>query len=228
MNYTTFKQKYREIKSKGYVPITRTGDGKFGNTFEDLLGLTENNINAPDIDGHEIKVQSKHTDSLMTLFNKKPEWVIPQKQVVVDYGWAHSTKKGELTIQSTITRTPNSRHLWLDTADKLYVKHNDTILGQWSWESLTAQFVTKFPSAIKVYGEEKRVGDKVYFWFNEAYLLTGTSKELFKQLILDNIISVDFRFYTQYNKGLGIRDRGIAFRMKGSNLDRLFVKEIIN
>ena len=52
MNLTTFKQKYKEIKSRGYIPITRKGDGKFGNTFEDLLGLTENNINAPDIDGH--------------------------------------------------------------------------------------------------------------------------------------------------------------------------------
>ena len=152
MNYTTFTQKYKEIKSKGYIHITRTGDGKFGNTFEDLLGLTENNIDAPDIDGHEIKVQSKLTHSKMTLFNMKPEWVIPQKTVVVEYGWPHTIKKGELTIQSTITRTPNKRHLWLDTADKLYVKHNDTILGQWSWESLTEQFVKKFPSAIKVYG----------------------------------------------------------------------------
>ena len=228
MNYTTFTQKYKEIKSKGYIHITRTGDGKFGNTFEDLLGLTENNIDAPDIDGHEIKVQSKRTDSLMTLFNKKPEWVIPQKTVVVEYGWPHTIKKGELTIQSTITRTPNKRHLWLDTADKLYVKHNDTILGQWSWESLTEQFVKKFPSAIKVYGDEKRKGDKVYFWFNEAYLLTGTSKELFKQLIIDDVISIDFRFYTQYNKGLSIRDRGTAFRMRGSYLDRLFVKESIS
>ena len=228
MNLTTFKQKYKEIKSKGYIHITRTGDGKFGNTFEDLLGLTENNIDAPDIDGHEIKVQSKSTHSKMTLFNMKPEWVIPQKKVVVEYGWPHTIKKGELTIQSTITKTPNKRHLWLDTADKLYVKHNDTILGQWSWESLTEQFVKKFPSAIKVYGDEKRKGDKVYFWFNEAYLLTGTSKELFKQLIIDDVISIDFRFYTQYNKGLSIRDRGTAFRMRGSYLDRLFVKESIS
>ena len=158
----------------------------------------------------------------------KPEWVIPQKKVVVEYGWPHTIKKGELTIQSTITKTPNKRHLWLDTADKLYVKHNDTILGQWSWESLTEQFVKKFPSAIKVYGDEKREGGKVYFWFNEAYLLTGTSKELFKQLIIDDVISIDFRFYTQYNKGLSIRDRGTAFRMRGSYLDRLFVKESIS
>ena len=227
MNIKEFKLNYCRIKARGFIEIVRKGDGKFGNTFEDLLGLTENNNNAPDIDGYEIKVQSKRTKSLMTLFNMKPEWVIPQKKILVDYGWPHETKEGELTIQSTITRTLNKRHLWLDTADKLYVKHNDTILGQWSWESLTSQFVTKFPNAIKVYGEEKRVGDKVYFWYNEAYILTGTSKELFKQLIIDNIISVDFRFYTQYNKGLGIRDRGIAFRMRNSDLDKLFVKEII-
>ena len=228
MNIKEFKLNYSKIKARGFIEITRKGDGKFGNTFEDLLGLTENNIDAPDIDGHEIKVQSKLTHSKMTLFNMKPEWVIPQKTVVVEYGWPHTIKKGELTIQSTITRTPNKRYLWLDTADKLYVKHNDTILCQWSWESLTEQFVKKFPSAIKVYGDEKREGDKVYFWFNEAYLLTGTSKELFKQLIIDDVISIDFRFYTQYNKGLSIRDRGTAFRMRGSYLDKLFVKEIIS
>tara|TARA_B100000424_G_C22784120_1_gene421441 strand:- start:44 stop:730 length:687 start_codon:yes stop_codon:yes gene_type:complete len=227
MNIKEFKLNYCRIKARGFIEIVRKGDGKFGNTFEDLLGLTENNIDAPDIDGHEIKVQSKQTNSKMTLFNKNPEWVIPQKRVVNNYGWEHTTHKGEKTIQSTITRTPNKRQLWLDTTDKLYVRLNDTILCQWSWDSLTAQFVKKFPNAIKVYGEEKREGDKTYFWFNEAYLLTGTSKELFKKLITDDIISVDFRFYTRYNKGLSIRDRGTAFRMRGSHLDKLFVKEII-
>ena len=227
MNIQEFIPRYKQIKSEGFIEITRKGDGKFGNTFEDLLGLTENNIDAPDMDGHAIKVQSKRTKSKMTLFNKSPEWIIPQKRVVNDYGWEHATHKGEKTIQSTITRTPNKRQLWLDTTDKLYVRLNDTILCQWSWKSLTSQFVKKFPRAIKVYGEEKREGDKIYFWFNEAYILTGTSKELFKQLIIDDIISIDFRFYTQYNKGLSIRDRGTAFRMKGSHLDKLFVKEII-
>ena len=44
MNIKQFIPKYKQIKSKGFIEITRKGDGKFGNTFEDLLGLIENNL----------------------------------------------------------------------------------------------------------------------------------------------------------------------------------------
>ena len=63
MNLNEFLTKWREIKSKGFIEITRKGDGKYGNTFEDLLGLVENNLKTPDIDGFEIKVQDIETSS---------------------------------------------------------------------------------------------------------------------------------------------------------------------
>ena len=40
MNIKEFKLNYSKIKARGFIEITRKGDGKFGNTFEDLLGLT--------------------------------------------------------------------------------------------------------------------------------------------------------------------------------------------
>ena len=49
----------------------------------------------------------------------------------------------------------------------------------------------------------------------------------FKKLIEDNIISIDFKLRTQYNKGLSPRNRGTAFRINDKNLDKLFDKEII-
>ena len=38
MNIQEFIPRYKQIKSEGFIEITRKGDGKYGNTFEDLLG----------------------------------------------------------------------------------------------------------------------------------------------------------------------------------------------
>ena len=87
--------------------------------------------------------------------------------------------------------------------------------------------MTKFPKAIKVYGSVKKENDKTYFHYNEAYYLTNSSKAKFKKLIEENVICIDFKLRTQYNKGLSPRNRGTAFRIKSDNLDKLFNMEII-
>ena len=46
-------------------------------------------------------------------------------------------------------------------------------------------------------------------------------------LVGHNIISIDFKLRTQYNKGLSPRNRGTAFRINDKNLDKLFDREII-
>ena len=66
MNIQQFVPKFKEIKSKGFIEITRKGDGKYGNTFEDLLGLVENNLKEPDIEGYELKVQDKKTSKTIS------------------------------------------------------------------------------------------------------------------------------------------------------------------
>ena len=103
MNIQEFIPRYKQIKSEGFIEITRNGDGKFGNTFEDLLGLEENNLKTPDIDGYELKVQDKDTGSKQTLFNKDA-WVIKASDFLKNYGIPHSTKKGELSCNTTVTR----------------------------------------------------------------------------------------------------------------------------
>ena len=156
MNIQEFIPRYKQIKSEGFIEITRNGDGKFGNTFEDLLGLEENNLKTPDIDGYELKVQDKETGSKQTLFNKDA-WVIKASDFLKNYGIPHSTKKGELSCNTTVTRNVNNRGFYLDTDDDyLYVKHKDTIICQYDWNVLTESFMTKFPKAIKVYGAVKK------------------------------------------------------------------------
>ena len=227
MNIQEFIPRYKQIKSEGFIEIKRKGDGKYGNTFEDLLGLVENNLKTPDIDGFEIKVQDIETSSKQTLFHKDA-WVMKASDFLENYGIPHSKKKGELSCNITVTRKVNGRGFYLDTDDSyLYVKNNETIIAKYDWDVLTDAFMKKFPKAIKVYGKVKKEGSKTFFRYEEAYYLSDSSKYKFKKLIEDNFICIDFKLRTQYNKGLGVRNRGTAFRINSNNLDKLFHMEVV-
>ncbi|MBC7236550.1 MAG: MvaI/BcnI restriction endonuclease family protein, partial [Chloroflexi bacterium] len=51
-----------EIKRKGWIPSARPGnDGGIGNTLEDLLGISENNLPIPNAAEWELKCQRLNT-----------------------------------------------------------------------------------------------------------------------------------------------------------------------
>ena len=62
----------------GYVlsdkPYAEKNDGALGNTFETLLGVSENNLREADFEGWECKSQRKHTKSAASLFTRKPDF----------------------------------------------------------------------------------------------------------------------------------------------------------
>ena len=228
MNYLEFVPHYKRIKAKGFVKTERKGDGAAGNAFEDELGLKENNKAAPDIEGNELKVQVKGSSGKQTLFNKEGEWKMKQIEFLERFGFPHTKKKGELTAQSTVTKKPNIQGYYYESDNNyLYVKVGDVIIVKWDWNELVETFGKKFPNCIKVLAQSKNIGGIEYLHYNEAYLFKGTTKEKFRELIENNLISIDFRLYTQYNKGLGIRNRGTAFRINHNNMDKLFIKEAI-
>jgi hypothetical protein len=228
MNLEELLSHYRLIKEKGFIKSQRKGDGAAGNTFEDELGLKENNIAASDLKNYELKVQRKNTSSLQTLFNKEGEWIIKQIDFLKRYGWEHNNHKGELTGQSTITKTPNKRGLYYESDDYyLYVKVNDVTIVRWDWDELVKRFDKKFPNCIKILAETIKDKGTEYFHYNEIYLYKGTTKQKFRELVENDLISIDFRLYTQYNKGKCIRNRGTAFRIKHENMDKLFIKEAL-
>ena len=228
MNFKEFVPHYKRIKAKGFIKSQRKGDGAVGNTFENELGLKENNIAAPDIEGNEVKVKRKGASGLQTLFNKEGEWQMKQIEFLEEYGFPHTKYIGEMSGQSTITKSPNKRGFYYESDDDyLYVKVNDVIVVRWDWCKLVEAFGNKFPNCIKVLAETKKENGIEYFHYDEAYLFKGTTKEKFRDLIEDDLISIDFRLYTQYNKNKGIRNRGTAFRIKHEDMDKLFIKEAI-
>lgn len=224
-----FKIKYREIKSRGFIKSHRKGNTGVGHTLEQELGLSENCISGPDLVDNELKTARKGAGGKQTLFTKEGEWIISQKDYIEIYGLPHTTRKGEMSGQSTVTKTVNNRGLYIKTTDDYCaVMHGNTIIVKWDWETLVDQFAKKFPACVKVLADVEIRDGVEYFHYNEAYHYIGTDKNLFRTAIENDQIAIDIRMRTQKNIGKGIRNRGTGFRINHGNMDKLFVKEIFS
>src|SRR3989339_552548 len=104
-------KKFKELAEMGWVPNGRFGNqGGIGNTLEDFLGITENNLPIPNAAEWELKTQRANTSSLTTLFHIEPSpravGFVP-KVLLPLYGWSHQGagslyKAGEMSFRQTI------------------------------------------------------------------------------------------------------------------------------
>ena len=83
----------KKIATQGWIKNARHGNhGGIGNTLEDLLGITENNLPIPNASEWELKSQRLNTSSLTTLFHIEPSpravKFVPQI-LLLKYGWKH-------------------------------------------------------------------------------------------------------------------------------------------
>ena len=101
----------KKIATKGWIKNVRQGNhGGIGNTLEDLLGITENNLPIPNASEWELKSQRLNTSSLTTLFHIEPSpravKFVPQV-LLLNYGWKHQEaskkySKKEKSFRQTI------------------------------------------------------------------------------------------------------------------------------
>lgn len=117
----------RDIRASGWIKNHRNihNDGAIGNTLEDLLGISENNLPLPNASEWELKTQRKNTTALLTLFHLEPS---PRALHIADYllqnyGWRHKdagTKypDGEKSFRQTLSyRKPTSQGFFIDIDD---------------------------------------------------------------------------------------------------------------
>lgn len=65
-----FIREYRKIKEMGWIRTHRAGPTGVGKTLEDLLGIEENNHDAPDFGEYELKSCRVNSQSMLTMFTK--------------------------------------------------------------------------------------------------------------------------------------------------------------
>lgn len=67
-------EEFRKVKALGFVKSNRRNNTGVGKTFEDYIGVVENNLDAPDMLGYEIKSHREEATSYVTLFTKVPDF----------------------------------------------------------------------------------------------------------------------------------------------------------
>jgi hypothetical protein len=221
-----FQRAFAKIKATGFVPSKRRGAGGVGNTFEQLLGLKENNIALPDLGFAELKAHRIGSPNRITLFTAdRGAWKIEPLEAVRKFGI--KDERGRLGLNSTLSLEPNSAGLFLRVeADTLSVRHTSgATLAAWNFKALTAQFAKKFPALVIVSALAERRDNVEWFHYTRAQLLIGTAPDIFREQLLKGHIIVDLRLTDQ---GTSARNHGTEFRTREDQLPLLFksVKEI--
>ena len=220
MNLDQFKLKFQELKNEGFVRSLRKGPTGIGFTFETLMGLEENNLALPDLEGIEVKAHRDNSKSMITLFTfNKKAWQINPLEAIRKYGSYNDS--GRLGMYYTMSLTPNSAGLFLTIdSENISVQHiSGEVIATWKLLALSERFSQKIPALLFISAHtEERAGIE-YFHFYRGQLMQDTTKELLSELFKTGNLLIDLRMH---DKGTRARNHGTGFRTFGDKLPLLF------
>lgn len=233
-----FIREFEKIKDMGWIRTHRAGPTGIGKTLEDLLGITENNLDEPDFGEYELKSCRIDSNSMLTMFTRSPQPSRSNTYLRMKYGYSSGAyDNDEKVLHSTLSAdrftpiadTGHRLKIWCDV-DGIYILSED---GRekvyWSREALKKCFERKYKNKF-VYAKalSRGVGAAEEFKFIEAYEVSGFDYEAFIDLLENGKIYVDLRigqYHDGKNKGK-THDHGTAFRIKESDQPMLFKTKI--
>jgi hypothetical protein len=238
-----FKRDFLIVKSKGFVESHRTHNTGIGKTFEDLIGIVENNNALADYGGVlEIKSSRELSNSMVTLFTKSPSYP-PQANTELRKKFG----KEEDGMKILHTTVPGNRfNTFLgklgfkleidDDKEKIFIKikdlEEDRIIDfecYYTFDVLKQIIEEKSKFIAFVSAKQKIEKGKEFFHFEKATLLSGITFEKFLDAIKEGYILYDIRigvYRTGENKGK-THDHGSGFRIKKEKIHEVFnVEEI--
>lgn len=238
-------EEFIRIRNLGFVPSNRPNnkDGGIGNTFEDHLGVKENNLKDPDFEGFEVKSQREFNSSHITLFSKSPSYPRRANALLKDrYGEARDSEFPNLKklyasifghrdshvyekylMRLAVNREVSKLILNISDLSKTNI-YNDVY---WNFDSLM-RASTKMSSLFIVFAEEKRIDGIRKYHYKKAKIFLNFDFNKFLDEIESGGIMFDLRMGV-YNSGKYYgkpHDHGSGFRIKKENIKNLFQEEI--
>lgn len=232
LDVAAIKAEFSRIKSLSYVvsekPFATRNDGAIGNTFESLLGVSENNLKDPDFRGWECKSYRKHSKSAASLFTCKPDypsrgdeymrenWGIKDKEYpeikvfrtsIYAHRWAEVYGKYKMRLK--VDEAAEKLSILLCDLDERIIDDN----VYWSFESLR-EASSKLKNTFVVKADEKVINGKIHFKFLEGKAFMGFNFDQCVHLIKDGKVRYDNRLGVyrtgknigkKHNHGGGIR-----------------------
>ena len=234
-------EEFRKVKALGFVKSNRKNNTGIGKTFEDYIGVVENNLNEPDLLGYEIKSHREEVSSYVTLFTKSPNF--PKKGANAylnkNFGTPYdnnpllnklhtsmfanrfNTYGGKYSFKLINDR--GSKQIRIGIYDINTKKMIDDKVG-YTYDCLETILHKKLKSLLYVSAERKFIDETEYFYFNRADIYTTPSLDKFLDLIDRGLIMYDIRigcYKSGKNYGKA-HDHGSGFRIIESNMKLLF------
>ncbi len=232
---------FQRIKSLGYVKSLRPSnkDGGIGNTFEDYLGVTENNLRLPDFEGFEVKSKRAFNTSYITLFSKSPSHPKGANAILKDkfgevrdpdfpllkklYASIFGNRSGLVynNFYMKLNVDRKSRKLILHITDKITNEVYDEVY----WDFDVLEYASsKMKSLFVVYANQKEIDDVYHYHYEKATIFLNFNFDKFIDCVENGKIMFDIRIGvhksgSNYGKP---HDHGSGFRVKKENISDLY------
>lgn len=231
---------FRAVKALGFVKSNRKHNTGIGKTFEDYVGVVENNIDKPDLYGYEIKSHRTQTASHITLFTKAPTFPRRANAYLKDrFGVPYednpalkrlhtsmfadrlNTYYGQLSFRLINDR--DSRVIRIGVYDIRTKRLIDNCVG-YKYESIDKILRKKLKSLFYVSAQREYRGNDEFFHFDKAEIYSVPSLDRFLDLLDSGRIMYDIRIGS-YQSGPNYgkpHDHGSCFRILESDLKHLY------
>lgn len=242
-----FSEAFESVKKLGFIKTKRVGNTGIGKTLEDFIGVTENNIDAPDLHGFEIKSQRALSTSFVTLFTRAPTFPkaanntlrlkfgsydkeFPDIKVLHVSLFANRWTNHSAGFAFKLDSQLDKKQLHLQIRDVA----SETMIDEkiyWEYAVFEKIMNEKIQRLAFVEAQNKKINDEEYFHFEKCTLYYGVSLEKFIQFINSGDIMFDIRIGAYKNKSSRsygkTHDHGSGFRIKKDKLDSLFESKIV-
>ncbi|WP_455584140.1 MvaI/BcnI restriction endonuclease family protein [Bacteroides sp.] len=233
-------EKFREVKALEFVKSNRKHNTGIGKTFEDYLGIVENNLDEPDLAGYEIKAHREESQSYVTMFTKSPNFPAKANAYLnsrfgIPYEDNPSLNKLHTSMFVSRFNTLNGKYSFKLINDRdakllkigVYDINTKTLIDNtagYTYECLERILNKKLKNLFYVSAEREYRGNDEYFHFNKAEIYSEPSLERFLNLIDEGLIMYDIRIgsYQSGKKYGKPHDHGSGFRILEPNLRLLF------
>lgn len=240
-------QEYYKVKALGWVKSNRKNNTGIGKTFEDYIGVVENNLEEPDLAGFEIKSHRAEAASYVTLFTKAPNFPARANAYLnsrfgTPYEENPNLNKLHTSMFATRFNTYSGKYSFRLINDKdmrvlkigVYDINTHKLIDDragYTYECLGKVLRKKLKNLFYVSAERRFSGLTEEFYFNHAEIYTEPSLGKLIELIDKGLIMYDIRIGS-YQSGTNYgkpHDHGSGFRILEQNIHLLYDnKEIID
>lgn len=237
-------ERFLQVRNLGFVKSRRKNNTGIGKTFEDYVGVVENNMDEPDLFGYEIKSHREETASYITLFTKSPNFPSRANSYLKDrFGVPYDDNPALKKLHTSMFasrfntfgsglsfRLVNDRMrgiVKIGVYDVVSKELIDDFVG-YTYDCLEKVLKKKLKDLFYVTAERKFIDEDEYFFFSKAEIYSNPSIDKFLELLDRGLIMFDIRIGS-YKSGRNIgkaHDHGSGFRILESNLRLLFSERI--